>query len=375
MQSPISSKMMPFLDIKGINLRQKEDFEIALRDVLASGWLVLGGQTKAFETEFADYCGTEFCVGVANGLEALCLVLRAWNIGPGDEVIVPSNTYIATWLAVTHVGAKIVAVEPDIDSYNISHQSIEKAITPDTRAIIPVHLYGQTANMSEIMELADRNGIHVLEDAAQAHGASLFGRRAGALGHAAAFSFYPGKNLGALGDAGAVTTNDSSLAEKIKILRNYGSEKKYQNQICGFNSRIDELQSAFLRAKLPNLEKDNQQRRVIADLYLNGLGDIESLILPKTMPDCKHVWHLFVVRHHCRDELQKKLKDNGIETLIHYPIPPHLQPAYADLNLEKGTYPISESMHDQVLSLPIGPTMTHDEANHVIKVVRSILIS
>jgi len=367
--------MIPFLDIKGINLRQKEDFEIALRDVLVSGWLVLGEQTKAFETEFAHYCGTEFCVGVANGLEALRLVLTAWNIGPGDEVIVPSNTYIATWLAVTHVGAKIVPVEPDIDSYNISYQSIEKAITPDTRAIIPVHLYGQTANMSEIMELADRHGICVLEDAAQAHGASLLGRRAGALGHAAAFSFYPGKNLGGLGDAGAVTTNDSGLAEKIKILRNYGSEIKYQNQICGFNSRLDELQSAFLRAKLPNLDRDNQQRRVIADLYLNGLCDIESLTLPKTMPHSKHVWHLFVVRYHCRDELQKKMKDNGIETLIHYPIPPHLQPAYADLNLERGTYPISESMHDQVLSLPIGPTMTLDEANHVVKVIRSILIS
>jgi len=259
--------MIPFLDLKSINLRQKEEFKTALATVLDSGWLILGKQTEAFEQEFAEYCGAKYCVGVANGLDALHLALKAWGIGPGDEVIVPSNTYIATWLAVSQVGAKPVPVEPDLSTYNIDPNLIEAAITRRTRAIIPVHMYGQTASMEKIMSIADWHGLKVLEDGAQAHGATTNKRRAGALGHAAAFSFYPGKNLGALGDAGALTTNDAALADKIRVLRNYGSHVKYQNEIRGYNSRLDELQSAFLRAKLPLLDGDNVHRRKIAAIY------------------------------------------------------------------------------------------------------------
>ena len=331
---------------------------------------MLGKQTEAFEKEFAAYCDVHHCVGVANGLEALHLVLRAWGIGAGDEVIVPSNTYIATWLAVSQVGATPVPVEPDLGTFNIDPEQIEAAITPRTRAIIPVHLYGQTASMEKIMSIADRHGLKVLEDGAQAHGASLNKRRAGALGHAAAFSFYPGKNLGALGDAGAVTTHDAGLADKIRVLRNYGSHIKYQNEIKGYNSRLDELQSAFLRVKLPLLDRDNTRRSKIAAAYTEGLKDLDGLTIPKVCAGHDHVWHLYVVRHASREKLQTRLAELGVGTMIHYPIPPHLQPAYKNLGIEFGALPISEKIHREVLSLPMGPTMSHEEVSTVIAAVR-----
>lgn len=362
--------MIPFLDLKAINLRQKEEFQAALATVLDSGWLILGKQTEAFENEFAAYCSVKHCVGVANGLDALHLVLKAWGVGPRDEVIVPSNTYIATWLAVSQTGATPIPVEPDMGTYNINPDLIEAAITPRTRAIIAVHLYGQTANMDAIMAIANRHGLKVLEDGAQAHGASLNKRRAGALGHAAAFSFYPGKNLGALGDGGAVTTNDGELAQKIRVLRNYGSQVKYHNEVQGYNSRLDELQSAFLRAKLPLLDADNDHRSEIAARYSAGLSGLSGLTLPTVCDGYKHVWHLYVVRHAQRDTLQKRLAELGIGTMIHYPIPPHLQEAYKDLALSEGILPICEQIHQTALSLPVGPTMSHQTADKVISAVR-----
>jgi dTDP-4-amino-4,6-dideoxygalactose transaminase len=365
--------MIPFLDLKSINLRQKEEFQTALATVLDSGWLVLGKQTEAFESEFSSYCGARYCVGVANGLDALHLVLKAWGIGPGDEVIVPSNTYIATWLAVSQVGAKPVPVEPDLHTYNINPNLIEAAITPRTRAIIPVHLYGQAASMEMIMAIANRHGLKVLEDGAQAHGATFNGGRAGSLGHAAAFSFYPGKNLGALGDAGAVTTNDAGLAGRLRVLRNYGSHVKYNNEIRGYNSRLDELQSAFLRVKLPKLDEDNARRQNIAAAYTKGLSGLKGLTLPEPAAGCEHVWHLYVVRHVRRDLLQKRLTELGVGTMIHYPIPPHLQPAYKDLGVEEGQLPLSEILHSQVLSLPMGSTLPSEDVDAVIKVVRQAL--
>lgn len=365
--------MIPFLDLKSINLRQKEAFHVALDVVLDSGWLILGKQTEAFEQEFAAYCGSTYCLGVANGLDALHLVLKAWGIGPGDEVIVPSNTYIATWLAVNQVGATPVPVEPDLSTYNIDPDLIEASITSRTRAIVPVHLYGQTANMEAIMAIANRHGLKVLEDGAQAHGSSLNKRRAGSLGHAAAFSFYPGKNLGALGDGGAITTNDTELADNIRVLRNYGSQIKYQNEVRGYNSRLDELQSAFLRAKLPLLDADNAHRAGIAARYSEGLSGLDGLTLPKVSVGCEHVWHLYVVRHAKRDALQKRLAELGVETMIHYPIPPHRQAAYQDLGIPEGALPLSEMIHREVLSLPMGPTLTLEDADTVIAAVRQAM--
>jgi len=364
--------MIPFLDLKAINLRQQAEFHAALDLVLESGWLILGKQTEAFEDEFAAYCGATYCVGVANGLEALHLVLKAWDIGPGDEVIVPSNTYVATWLAVSQVGAIPVPVEPDLVSYNINTDLIEAAITSRTRAIIPVHLYGQPAGMEAIMDIANRHGLKVLEDAAQAHGASLNERRVGALGHAAAFSFYPGKNLGALGDGGAVTTSDAALADKIKVLRNYGSHIKYLNEVRGYNSRLDELQSAFLRSKLSCLDADNAHRAEIASRYSKGLSNLKGLALPKVNEGCCHAWHLYVVRHAMRDDLQKRLTDKGVGTMIHYPVAPHMQTAYRDLGILEGGLPISEKIHREVLSLPIGPTMRLEDVDKVITAIREI---
>lgn len=361
--------MIPFLDLKSINLRHQESFRKALDAVLDSGWLILGNQTEAFESEFARYCEVDHCVGVANGLDALHLVLKAWNIGAGDEVIVPSNTYIATWLAVSQTGATPVPVEPDLTTYNIDPQKVEAEITSRTRAIIPVHLYGQPADMAPIMEIANRHGLKVLEDAAQGHGAKYNGQRTGSLGHAAAFSFYPGKNLGALGDGGAITTNDLDLANKLRVLRNYGSRIKYQNEVQGYNSRLDEVQSAFLRAKLPLLDADNAHRAKIANRYLAGFDGVIGLTLPKLVEGCDHVWHLFVVRHPQRDRLQKRLTELGVGTMIHYPVPPHLQPAYKNLGLTEGAFSISECAHREVLSLPMGPTLTMMEADEVIELV------
>lgn len=364
---------VPFLNLKDINIRHKKELVQAFEDVLDSGWFVLGEQTRLFENEFAAFCGAKHCVGVANGLDALSLVLEAWGIGRGDEVIVPSNTYIATWLAVTKVGAKPVPVEPETTSFNIDPSKIEPVITKHTKAIIPVHLYGQPAKMTEIMEIAKRNNLRVLEDAAQAHGAKLNDNRTGSLGDAAAFSFYPGKNLGALGDAGAITTNDESLAEKIRVLRNYGSSQKYINEVCGHNSRLDELQSALLRKKLQHLDEDNFRRAEIASIYSSALQGIPGLRLPEQAGHTTHVWHIYAIQYSQRDRLQKELANLGVGTLIHYPIPPHLQEAYSDLGMKKGTFPISEKIHQEELSLPMDPTLTREDASFVAQSVRAIL--
>lgn len=360
---------IPFLDLKSINLRDNAAFHDALERILESGWLVMGKEVATFETAFASYCGSTNALGVGNGLEALHLVLRAWSIGPGDEVIVPANTYIATWLAVTYTGATPVPVEPMDTTFNIDPTLIEAAITPRTKAIIAVHLYGQPADMDTISDIARRHGIKVLEDAAQAHGARWRGRRTGALGDAAGFSFYPGKNLGALGDAGAVTTGDAELAQAVDMLRNYGSRRKYENEMHGFNSRLDELQAAFLSAKLPQLDADNARRATIAAHYCERLAEIEGLTLPGVAAGAEPVWHLFVVRSARRDAMQQFLKEQDIGTLIHYPIPPHLQKAYTSLGYKPGDFPISEAIHAEVLSLPIGPTMTDDEVEAVIEAV------
>lgn len=362
---------IPFLDLKSPYLELKDEIDEAYRRVMLSGWYILGSEVEAFEREFADYCGVKHCIGVGNGLEALHLILRAMNIGSGEEVIVPANTYIATWLAVTYAGAIPVPVEPDEKTYNIDPNRIEEAITPRTRAILPVHLYGQAADMDAINDIARRHGLKVIEDAAQAHGARYRGKRTGGLGNAAGFSFYPGKNLGAFGDGGAVTTNDEVLAMHTRSLRNYGSRVKYYNDMKGFNSRLDELQAAFLRVKLCHLEDWNEKRRRIASLYLDRLAPIGDLILPHIATWADPVWHLFVVRTKERDRLQNHLEGKGIHTLIHYPVPPHQQGAYPEyLNL---TLPITEKIHQEVLSLPMGPSMHYDEVIRVIAVMKEFL--
>ena len=348
---------VPFLDLKSPYIELKDELDAAYRRVMESGWYILGQEVEAFEAEFASYCESSHCIGVANGLDALHLIVRAYGIGPGDEVIVPSNTYIATWLAVTHAGATPVPVEPHDRTYNIDPTKIEQAITPKTKAIMVVHLYGQTADMDPINAIAGKHGLKVIEDCAQAHGARYKGRRAGSLGDAAGFSFYPGKNLGAIGDGGAVTTDDDELAERIKVLRNYGSQIKYQNDVVGFNSRLDELQAAFLRVKLAKLDEWNERRKQIAAKYLDQLKSNTDLVLPFVPDWADPVWHLFVVRVQNREELQKQLAEAGIGTMIHYPISPHLQKAYAELGYVKGRFPIAEIIHDEVLSLPMGPSM------------------
>jgi dTDP-4-amino-4,6-dideoxygalactose transaminase len=359
-----------FLDLKAPYLELKDELDAVYHRVMESGWYILGKEVEAFESEFATYCEAEHCIGVANGLEALHLIVRAYGIGPGDEVIVPANTYIATWLAVTHAGATPVPVEPDERTYNIDPARIEQAITSKTKAILVVHLYGQPANIDPINALALNHGLKVIEDCAQAHGARYKGRRAGSLGDAAGFSFYPGKNLGAIGDGGAVTTNDPELAERIRVLRNYGSHIKYQNEVVGYNSRLDELQAALLRVKLTKLDEWNERRRQAAAEYMQGLTGIQKLTLPHVPEWAEPVWHLFVILHAQRDALQKALNEAGVGTMIHYPIPPHLQHAYADLNLNEGDFPISEMMAKGVLSLPMGPHMNDVQLSRVIAAFR-----
>ena len=362
--------MISFLDLKTINLIHRDELINAFTRVLDSGWYVLGNEVKQFEASFADYCNADHCVGVSNGLDALHLILRAYGIGAGDEVIVPTNTYIATWLAATYAGATPVPVEPCIDTYNIDPSLIEAAITPRTKAIIAVHLYGQPADMDPIMAIAEKHGLKVIEDAAQAHGALYKGRKVGSLGHAAGFSFYPGKNLGAIGDAGAVTTNDAELAEKVRVLVNYGSKVKYHNEVQGFNCRLDELQAALLAVKLPALDQETARRKEIAAQYTAALQDLD-LVLPSIMDNAESAWHLYVVRSKNRDQLQKDLAVNGVATMIHYPIPPHQQPAYAEFN--GVSYPIAEQIHQQILSLPMGPTMSDEEVVSVIAAVKACL--
>lgn len=364
--------MIPFLDLKSIQLARADALQAAFNRVLNSGWYILGEEVRAFEQEYADYCGAAHCVGVANGLDALVLALRVLGIGPGDEVLVPSNTYIATWLAVSHVGATPVPVEPVLATANLDPSRLAQALSPRTKAILPVHLYGQPADLAPILAFARQHGLKVVEDGAQAHGARYRGQRLGGHGDLVAWSFYPGKNLGALGDGGAVTTNDPDLAERIRVLRNYGSRVKYHNEVIGYNSRLDELQAALLRAKLPHLDEDNRQRSRIAQRYLERLQGLD-LVLPALQDGCESAWHLFVVRHRERDRLARQLADAGIGTVIHYPIPPHLQPAYASLGLARGALPIAEVLHEEVLSLPIGPTMTLAQADTVADAVRQAL--
>jgi dTDP-4-amino-4,6-dideoxygalactose transaminase len=359
---------IPFLDLGSINNNYAEALDAAFKRVMASGWFIMGRELEAFEAEFAAYCGTKHCIGVGNGLEALHLILKAMKIGSGDEVIVPSNTYIATWLAVSYAGATPVPVEPDEATCNLDPARIESAITPRTKAIMAVHLYGQPANMQQINEVAQRHGLKVIEDGAQAHGARFKGQRVGSLGNAAGFSFYPGKNLGALGDGGAVTTDDDGLAEQVRVLRNYGSSIKYHNEIKGYNSRLDELQAAFLREKLKHLDQENTIRTQLAKLYTNLLAGLD-IVLPQVPQWAAPVWHLYVIRSRQRDALQQHLQQNGIGTMIHYPIPPHLQGAYRELNFNRGDFPISERIHDQVLSLPMGP---HLDEKDIIAVCHAI---
>jgi dTDP-4-amino-4,6-dideoxygalactose transaminase len=359
---------VPFLDLGVAYQELKEPLDSAIARVVATGWYLLGDELRAFEREFADYLGVRHCVGVGNGLDALHLSLRAMGVHSGDEVVVPSNTYIATWLAVSYTGARPVPVEP-CETYNIDPITLEAAITRRTKVILPVHLYGQPVDMDPILSIASRFGLKVLEDAAQAHGARYKGRRVGSLGHAAAWSFYPSKNLGAFGDAGAVTTDDDALAEEIRLLRNYGSGTKYVNSRRGFNSRLDDIQAAVLRVKLAHLDEWNERRSRLATRYRQELSDLD-LHLPHTAGTGEHSWHLFVVRTPKRDDLQSHLTGLGIQTQIHYPIPPHLQDAYTDLGFSEGSFPLSEAIHREVLSLPIGPHVTEEQAAQVIHAVR-----
>jgi len=344
--------MIKATDFSFITKRINKELKEATNRVIDSNWYILGKEVENFEREFADYLGVKYCIGVGNGLEALHIILKAYSIGEGDEVIIPSNTYIATALAVSYAGAVPIMVEPNERTYNINSDLIEEKITKKTKAIMPVHLYGQACDMNPINEVSKKYNLKVIEDAAQAHGAIYKGKKCGTLGDAAGFSFYPTKNLGALGDAGAVATNDKELAEKIRALRNYGSEKHYYNKYMGFNSRLDEMQAAILRVKLKYLEEFNRERKIIARLYLNGLQDTD-LILPYVPEWAEPVWHQFVIRSTKRDELQEYLKSKGIETLIHYPLPIHLQEAYKHLRYKKGDFPIAEKMANEVLSLPM----------------------
>lgn len=362
---------VPFLHLKSINDESQDEMTQAFHRVIDSGWYIQGKELEAFEEEFSSYCKTQYCVGVGNGLDAIYLLLCAYGIGPGDEVIVPSNTFIATWLAVTRCGATPVAAEPDALTYNISPQAIEAAITPRTAAIIPVHLYGQPAEMDAINLIAERHKLLVIEDAAQSQGALYRGQPAGSLAHAAATSFYPGKNLGALGDGGAILTDDSAIASKVKQLRNYGSQTKYHHELMGCNSRLDELQAAFLRVKLKRLDASNAKRRQVAQLYTEGLSDT-GLVTPMVPEWIIPAWHLYVVRTTDRARLQAHLKSCGVETLVHYPIPPHLQKCYEGY-ASSANLPLAEALANETLSLPISPTMDPTEVQYVIETIREFL--
>ena len=360
--------MIPFLDLLGINARDRDALIAAFTRVLDSGWYVMGKELDAFEREYAAYCGTRHCVGIGNGLDALTLTLRAWRelgvLATGNEVIVPANTYIATILAITENGLTPVLVEPDAATCNLDANQVEARLSARTRAILPVHLYGQTADMSAINALARRHGLKVLEDCAQAHGARHAGVRAGALGDAAGHSFFPSKNLGALGDGGAVTTNDDALADTLRALRNYGSHRKYENLHKGVNSRLDELQAALLRVKLARVDADNQRRRDIARRYLSEIRQ-PQITLPVVGANNEPVWHVFVVRSPAREALQNHLQDCGVGTLIHYPLPPHQQQAYREWNSR--AYPVTEAIHREVLSLPISPVMSEQQVSEVVR--------
>jgi dTDP-4-amino-4,6-dideoxygalactose transaminase len=364
--------MIPFLDLKGINAKYKDELISACTRVIESGWYIQGNEHKEFEKEFAEFCGSKYAIGVANGLDALTLILRAYKelgvLKDFDEVIVPANTYIASILAISQNNLTPILVEPDIDTYNLDAQKIEEKITPKTKAIMVVHLYGQALQMHKIMQIAKKHNLKVIEDCAQAHGAfdASTSKKVGNIGDASGFSFYPGKNLGALGDGGAVTTNDEVLADAIRALGNYGSHKKYENLYKGVNSRLDEIQAAMLRVKLKYLDDEIKHRRDIASYYLQNIKN-ENIILPKVENETSHVWHLFVIRAKNRQKLQAYLLDNDIQTLIHYPLAPHKQKAYKEWNSD--SYPITQKIHDEVLSLPISGIQTLEDTKKITEVI------
>ena len=360
--------MIPFVSFLPMEKELDNELRNAFERVYTRSWYIEGVEDENFERAFSEYCGVKYCVGVGNGLDALMLALKALDIKSGDEVIVPSNTYIATALAVTYVGAKPVFVEPDIRTFNIDATKIEEAITKKTKAIMPVHLYGQPCDMNPILKIAQKYGLYVVEDCAQAHGATYKGKKVGTFGDAAGFSFYPGKNLGALGDAGATISNKKEIADKVRALGNYGSDYKYHHILKGNNSRLDELQAAFLLEKLPQLDKMNNERGRIAELYLTGIKNKE-VILPSILEETKPVWHIFGIRCHRRNELEKFLKEKGIGTNKHYPIPIHLQECYKDLGYKKGDYPIAEEISETELSLPMYYGMIDSEIQYVIDVI------
>lgn len=365
-------KTVEFLSLKELNAQFNEELKAASNRVIDSGWYIGGSELSYFEKEFANYCGVKECIGVANGLDALVLTFRAWKemgkLKDGDEVIVPANTYIASVLAITENKLVPVLVEPDLFTYNLDPELVKKAITPKTKAILPVHLYGQLADMPAIMKIAKEHKLLVLEDSAQAHGAMINGVKAGNWGDASGFSFYPGKNLGALGDAGAITTNDSQLAETLRALRNYGSHEKYKNLFRGVNSRLDEIQAAFLSVKLKYLDAHTKMRRKVISQYMEGTTN-PFIQLPKITDTAQHVWHLFVIRCSERAKLQEHLKKDGIQTLVHYPIPPHKQDAYKDLN--HLSFPVTELIHKEVLSLPLSPVLSSSDVQQVIDSLNS----
>jgi dTDP-3-amino-3,4,6-trideoxy-alpha-D-glucose transaminase len=363
---------IPFLDVAAAYAELQDELDAAARRVMASGQFILGPEVTAFEEEFAAFCEAEHAIGVGSGLDALRLILLGYGLGHGDEVLVPSNTFIATWLAVTQAGATPVPVEPDPLTHNVTAEAVEAAITPSTKAIMPVHLYGSPADMDGILAIGRDRRIPVIEDAAQAQGARYRGRRTGSLGDAAGFSFYPGKNLGALGDAGAITTKDDALAERVRMLRNYGSKVKYHHDLPGLNSRLDSLQAAALRIKLRRLDEWNERRRAVVARYVERLADVGGLVLPGTPEWAEPVWHLFVVRHPRRDVLQRCLSEAGVDTIIHYPIPPHLSAAYAAV-FEPGELPIAERLADEVLSLPVGPHLALEDTDRVAAAVHNAL--
>ena len=372
--SEVGNMEVPFLDLKAPYRELRVELDAAYRRVMESGWYILGEEVEAFEREFAAYCGVRYCVGVGNGLDALHLILGSYGIGPGDEVIVPAHTYIATWMAVSCVGANPIPVEPDPRTYNIDITRVSEVITRNTKAIIPVHLYGQPADMDPILTLAHEHDFKVIEDAAQADGARYKGRRIGVLADAAGFSFYPTKNLGAFGDAGAVLTNDEELAEKVRAFRNYGSRAgtgRYGHQVKGFNSRLDPLQAAFLRVKLKSLDEWNLRRNAVARLYQRRMADLEGFVLPFVPIWAEPSWHQFVIRHQRRDDLQRYLRELEIDTVIHYPLPPHLSEAYSERGGKVGGFPVTEEITRTVLSLPIGPHISLESAEKVVNAVRA----
>ena len=360
---------VPFLDFKGLHGPIREELINAFKDVLDSNWFVMGKQLEQFEREYAEWNEVKHCVGISNGLDALILALKALEIGPGDEVIVPSNTYIATALAVSNVGATPVFVEPRIETANINPDLIESAISKRTKVIMPVHLYGQACEMEAIMDIANKHNLFVIEDNAQAHGATYNGRKTGSWGHINATSFYPGKNLGALGDGGAITTDIDELAHKVRVLRNYGSQEKYKNEVLGYNNRLDELQAAFLRVKLTKLDEWTEERNRIANTYIEGLKDVFDVELFSLADGAYSAYHLFVVKSDNREKLQSRLAESEIGTLIHYPIPPHLQECYSNLGFAKGDFPIAERLAREVLSLPLFLGISSEQLQLVIKII------